>query len=443
MDLESAQDQLRRCARKAVDLAAGFGAHQSEAGVSYEEGLSVAVRLGELESVERQKDRGLAVTVYKDRKKGSATTSDFSDDAVATTVRKAMSIASFTTADEFHGLADASLMADDPPDLDLYHPWDIDVRGAEAVALRAENAGRSLDPRIENSEGASVSTGVGLRVYANSHGFLGAYPVSSHSVSCSVVAKENGVSERDYWYTASRSPDDLESPEAIGERAATRAIERLGARQLSTRVVPVLFPPELARGLFGHFVAAIRGTSQYRKASFLLGCLHEQVFPDWLNIVEDPHIPRGVASAPFDSEGVGTSMRALVENGIARGYILSSYSARRLSMQATGNAGGAHNLVVAPSAGSFDSILADCERAFVVTELLGQGVNTVTGDYSRGAAGFWAEKGAKVHSVSEVTVAGNLTQMFRAIAAVGSDVDTRGTVRCGSVLVDGLTVAGQ
>jgi PmbA protein len=444
MDLETQKKSLAQCAQKAVELAVRQGADQAEAGVSYDEGLSVAVRMGELESVERQKDRGLAVTVYKDQRKGSATTSDFSDAAIETTVAKAISIARFTAPDEFAGLADAELMARTPPDLDLCHSWDVDVRSAEKTALRTEDAARSFDARIENSEGASVSSGVGVRAYANSHGFVGAYGLSSHSIGCSVVAKNgSGSLERDYWYSAARSAGELEGAEAIGAHAAKRAVARLGARQLSTRVVPVLFVAELARGLFGHFVAAIRGTSQYRKASFLLDCLGEQIFPEWLCVTEDPHIPRAMASAPFDSEGVATSRRELIENGIVRGYVLSSYSARRLSMRTTGNAGGAHNLVVASTAGTLEDIVAGLDSAFVVTELLGQGANTVTGDYSRGAAGYWVERGEPMHAVSEVTVAGNLRDMFRNVVLVGSDVDLRGTVRCGSVLVDGLTVAGQ
>jgi PmbA protein len=280
-------------------------------------------------------------------------------------------------------------------------------------------------------------------VYANSHGFLGGYPTSTYSTSCSVVAKSNGSLERDYWYTVSRSPDELETPESVGEHAARRAVQRLGARQLSTRVVPVLFPAELAKGLFGHLIAAIRGTSQYRRASFLLDACGKQVFPPFIDINEDPLIPRALGSAPFDGEGVATQARRLVEGGVLQGYVLSSYSARRLGLPTTANAGGVHNLIVRPTAGSFEEILAGCREAFVVGELLGQGVNIVTGDYSRGAAGFWVENGQIVHPVNEVTIAGSLADIFRRIQSVGSDIDYRGTVRCGSVLIDALTVAGQ
>jgi PmbA protein len=443
MDTAATKDSLERSASQAIDLATRLGADQAEAGVSFDEGLNVTVRLGTLESVERQKDRGLGVTVYRDRRKGSASTSDFSTRGIDDAVRKALSIASFTAADEFAGLADAELMAVNPRDLDLYHPWELDVDGATELAARTESAARDLDPRIDNSEGAIVSTGAGIRVYANSHGFQGTYATSSHSISCSVVAKADGLLERDYWYSAARAADELESPAAIGERAARRALDRLGSRQLGTRVAPVVFTAELARGLFGHFVAAIRGTAQYRKASFLVGAAGQQVFPEWLDIREDPLIPRGMASAAFDGEGVATGARDLVVDGVLQGYVLSSYSARRLGLRTTGNAGGIHNLVVAPNAGPLESIVSGCETVLIVTELLGQGVNTVTGDYSRGAAGMWVERGEVAYPVSEVTIAGNLRDMFLRIQAIGSDVDLRGAVRCGSVLVDGVTIAGR
>jgi PmbA protein len=442
MDRNAVAESLRAVAARAVELARHLGADQAEAGVSYEEGLSVTVRMGELESVERQRDRGLAVTVYRDGRKGSASTTDFSAASIEDTVRKALSIGSYTAADEYAGLADAELMAAAPPDLDLYFPSDPDVEQATATALRAENAARALDARIANSEGASVSGGVGQRVYANTHGFVGGYPTSTYSTSCSVVAKSNGSLERDYWYSVSRSPDDLEAPEHVGEEAARRAVARLDARPLSTRKVPVLYPAELAKGLFGHLIAAIRGTAQYRRASFLLDAVGRQVLPSFIDIDEDPWIPRGLASAPFDAEGVATRQRRLVAGGVLQGYVLSSYSARRLGLPTTANAGGVHNLLVKPTAGTLADLIADCEQGFVVGELLGQGVNIVTGDYSRGAAGFWVERGQIVHPVHEVTIAGDLAELFRQIQAVGSDIDMRGTVRCGSVRVDGLTLAG-
>jgi PmbA protein len=442
MDNQAVAESLKAVAERAVALARRQGADQAEVGVSYEEGLSVTVRMGELESVERQRDRGLAITVYREQRKGSASTTDFSTSSVEDTVRKAMSIGSFTAADEYAGLAEPELMAAQQRDLALFFPWEVDVDRAAELALRSENAARSFDARIANSEGASVSSGVGQRVYANSHGFVGAYPTSTHSMSCSVLAKESESLERDYWYTVSRHPDDLETPERVGEEAAQRAVRRLGARSLSTRKVPVLYPAELAKGLFGHLIAAVRGTAQYRRASFLLDAAGKQVLPKFIDIEEDPWIPRALASAPFDAEGVATRRRSLVEGGVLQGYVLSSYSARRLGLATTGNAGGIHNLIVKPTTGTLADLIKDCDEAFVVGELLGQGVNTVTGDYSRGAAGFWVKRGEIVHPVHEVTIAGNLADLFREIQAVGSDVDERGTVRCGAVRVDGLTLAG-
>jgi len=443
MDEKGVEASLDTVAAQAVELAKRLGADQAEAGASYEEGLSVTVRMGEVESVERQRDRGLAVTVYRDQKKGSASTTDFDPASVEEIVRKALSIGSFTTADEYAGLADARLMAADPPDLELYYPWELDVDGATALALRAENAARALDSRIANSEGASVTSSAGRRSYANSHGFVGSYPTSTYSLSCSVVAKSASSLERDYWYTVSRRPEDLDSPERVGEESARRALARLDARPVSTRVVPVIYPAELARGLFGHLVAAIRGTAQYRRATFLVGAAGTQVLSSLVDITEDPLIPRALGSAPFDGEGVVTKRRELVTSGVLQGYVLSSYSARRLGMPTTGNAGGAHNLLVRPTAGPLEELIKGCDEGFVVGELLGQGVDIVSGDYSRGAAGFWVERGEVVHPVNEVTIAGNLRELFQNIRAIGSDVETRGVVRCGSVLVEGLTLAGQ
>ena len=443
MDTARIRPSLESTASEAVGLARRLGADQAEAGISHEEGFSVTVRMGELESVERQRDRGLSVTVYRGGRKGSASTVDYSPDAVEQTVRKAMSIAEFTAEDEFAGLAEAERMAVDLPDLDLYHPWEIDIAEAERLALRAEDAARGADERIANSKGATVSTGGGVRAYANSHGFCAGFPASSHALSCSVVAARDGSLERDYWYSTARVPGELEAPESVGETAAGRTVRRLGARQLSTRTVPVVFPADLARGLFGHLVSAITGASQYRRASFLLDAAGERIFPEFMEIREDPFIPRAMGSAAYDSEGVATRRRTLVAEGVLNGYVLSSYSARRLGLQTTGNAGGVRNLIVAPNGGPLETLLAECPQAFLVGELLGRGVNTVTGDYSRGAAGFWVEDGAIVHPVHEVTLAGNLKDVFKNIRKVGSDVDTRGGIRSGSVLVEGFTVAGQ
>ncbi|HSG63600.1 MAG TPA: metalloprotease PmbA [Gammaproteobacteria bacterium] len=443
MDQLEAREALRTTAIEAVDLARRLGADQAEAGVSYEEGLSVTVRLGELESVERQRDRGLAVTVYREQRKGSASTAALATASVEEVVRKALSIASFTAADRYGGLADADLMAHGYPDLDLCHPWSLDVTAAEAIALETEDAARALDARISNSEGATVSTSVAAQAYANSHGFAGAFTTSNHSISCSVVAGQDGSLERDYWFTLARSRDELDAAAEVGREAARRTLRRLGAKQIATTRMPVLYPAYLARGLFGHLVAAIRGTSQYRKATFLLDACGEQIFSRIVDVDEEPLLPGALGSAPYDSEGVATRARALVAGGVLQGYVLSSYSARRLGLKTTGNAGGVHNLIVRPTVATAQELLEAHPRLFLVNELLGQGVNTVTGDYSRGAAGFLVERGEIVQPVHEVTIAGSLAELFKRIEAIGPDVDRRGAIRSGSVLVEELTIAGS
>ena len=420
------------------------GATQAEADVSLQQGLSVTVRLGEVETVEYQRDRGLGITVYFDGAKGSASSADLRPAAVRDMVAKACSIARHTARDEYAGLADAADMARDVPDLDLYHPWDISPEQAIELARECEAAGRAVDRRLANSEGASVGTHRGVRVYGNSHGFLGGYPSTSHSISCALVAQEGADMQRDYWYTASRSPDALEPPAQIGRRAAKRALARLGARQISTRKAPVLFAAELARGFFGHLVGAVRGTSQYRKASFLLDAMGEQVLPAFVQMHERPHLLRALASSPFDAEGVATRDRDLVRDGVLTGYVLSSYSARKLGMRTTGNAGGIHNLLLDSSEGLLDTpaLLRLMGTGLYVTELMGQGVNGVTGDYSRGASGFWVENGAIAYPVHEVTIAGNLRQMYRGVRALGSDVDRLGAIQTGPVLIGEMTIAG-
>src|SRR6202140_2353597 len=370
------------------------GASQAEAAVSQDTGLSVGVRLGEVETLEHQRDRGMGITVYFGQRKGSASTADFSLDAVRATVAKACSIARFTAEDSSAGLADAALMARAPQDLDLSHPWNVSADRAIEIAKSCEAAALAFDSRINNSEGASLGTHQGLHVYGNTHGFVGGYPTTSHTLSCVVLAGTGEDMQRDYWYSSSRDWRELEQPEAIGRESARRTIARLGPRKLGTRRAPVLFVPEIARGLIGHFVAAIRGSSQYRQSSFLLNSLGQQVFPAGLSIAERPHIPKAMGSAPFDDEGVETRDRELVADGILTGYILSSYSAGKLGLKTTGNAGGAHNLIVAPNlAGGMDVLLARLGTGLLVTELMGQGVNMVTGDYSRGAGGFWVENG--------------------------------------------------
>jgi len=442
MDTTVLETELAAIAERALTRANRGGASAAEAGVSYDEGLSVTVRLGSLESLERQRDRGLAVTVYCDGRKGSASTADFSTAAVDETVDRALSIARFTQVDEYAGLADPDRLATDPPDLQLYHPWALSVEQAEALAHTTEAAALATDPRIKNSDGATVNTHEAMRVYANSHGFCAGYPTSYHSTSCAVLAQQGDSMERDYWYTVARSPESLEPGETIGRRAAQRALRRLGGRQLSTRRAPVVFPPELARGVFGHMLAGISGTSQYRRASFLMDAKGQQILPDFVHIEEDPLIPGAMGSVPFDSEGVAVARRTLVAAGVLTDYVLSSYSARRLGTATTGNAGGIHNLNVQPTAGDLKALLAPLEGAFLVGELMGQGANTVTGDYSRGAAGFWVEQGEVQYPVNEVTIAGNLAEMLRNITMLGSDVDRRGTIRCGSLVVGEMTIAG-
>ena len=438
------QTDLESIIERALQEARARGASQAEAAVSQDTGLSVGVRLGEVETLEHQRDRSMGITVYFGQRKGSASTADFSLEAVAATVAKACSIARFTAEDANSGLADAALMARAPPDLNLSHPWNVTADRAIEIAKTCESAALRFDARINNSEGASVGTHQGLHVYGNTHGFVGGYPTTSHTLSCVVLAGTGEDMQRDYWYTSSRDWHELQDPEAVGRESARRTIARLGPRKISTRRSPVLFVPELARGLIGHFIAAIRGSSQYRQASFLLNSAGQQVFPANFSISERPHLPKAMASAPFDDEGVATRDRELVAGGVLTGYILSSYSARKLGLKTTGNAGGSHNLIVAPTlTGGVDAMLSRLGTGLLLTELMGQGVNTVTGDYSRGAAGFWVENGQIQYPVAEVTIAGNLLSMFPGIAAVGDDIDTRGGVRVGSILVDEMTIAGE
>jgi PmbA protein len=439
-----AQADLESIIERALEEARTRGASQAEAAVSQDTGLSVGVRLGEVETLEHQRDRSMGITVYFGQRKGSASTADFSLEAVRATVAKACSIARFTAEDACSGLADAALMERAPLNLDLSHPWNVSADRAIEIAKSCEAAALGFDSRINNSEGASVGTHQGLHVYGNTHGFVGGYPTTSHTVSCVVLAGTGEDMQRDYWYTSSRDWHELQDSEAVGRESARRTIARLDPRKINTRRAPVLFVPELARGLIGHFVAAIRGSSQYREASFLLNSVGQQIFPSGFSIAERPHIPKAMGSAPFDDEGVATRNRELVADGILTGYILSSYSARKLGLKSTGNAGGSHNLLVAPSlAGGAAAMLSQLGTGLMVTELMGQGVNTVTGDYSRGAAGFWVENGVLQYPVAEITIAGNLREMLAGIAAVGDDIDARGGTQVGSILLQEMTIAGE
>jgi PmbA protein len=440
---EAHGDDLLALVEIALKEAKALGASQAEAAVSMDVGLSVSVRLGEVETVEYQRDRGMGVTVYFGTRKGSASTADLSAAGLRETGSKAWSIARFTAEDPCAGLADPDTLATKIPDLALSHPWDITPERACELALECEAAAMDVDGRITNSEGAGVSTHRGVRAYGTSHGFLAAYPGTVHSVSCAVLGTEGDAMERDYWYSTVRDWRELEDVASIGRRSGERAVRRLGARKLGTTKVPVLYSPDVARGLVSYYVGAIRGGSQYRRASFLLESAGQQVFPDWFAISERPHLPKALASAPFDHEGVATNDRELVAGGVVLGYVLSTYSARKLGLRTTGNAGGTHNLIVAGRGRDFDGMLALMGRGLLVTELMGQGVNGVTGDYSRGAAGFWVEDGRIAFPVHEVTIAGNLKDMYRAIADVGSDVDVRGGIRTGSILVEEMTVAGD
>lgn len=418
------------------------GASASEVAVHIENGLCVTVRMGEVETIEHNRDKGLGVTVYFGQRKGTASTSDFTPAAIQQAIQAACTIARYTAADECAGLAGAGLMAKDIPDLDLYHPWRIDAETAITLAEECELQARHTDKRITNSEGATVTSHQGLRVYGNSHGFCGGYASTRHSISCAVIAKDNNSMQRDYWYSVSRDRDDLESATEIGRHAAQRTVKRLGARRVKTQQAPVVFAADIAGSLLSHFLRAISGGNLYRHASFLEGHLGKQVFPGFVHIFEQPHLKKALGSAPFDNDGVATCMHDLVSDGIIRNYVLDTYAARKLGMETTGNSGGIHNLLIDPGKRDFEALLQEMHKGVLVTELMGMGVNIVTGDYSRGAAGYWVEGGKIAYPVEEFTIAGNLRDMFMHIQDVGNDVDIRGNIRTGSILVDGITIAG-
>lgn len=435
-------DDLKDIAERILARAKAQGASAAEAEVSQGFGQSVTVRRGEVETIEYNRDKGLSVTVYFGHQRGHANTSDLDLKAIHDTVDAACSIARYTAADESAGLADEALLAREFPELDLYHPWDLSVEAAIDLARQCEDAAFKIDSRINNSEGGSAGTQESLFVYANSLGFSGGYPTSRHDLSCAVIAESENGMQRDYWYSSARDPRDLEHAIAIGRLAGERTVRRLDARQLRTTQVPVLFEAPIAVGLIGHLVSAISGGSLYRKASFLLDAKGQQIFPEFFQISERPHLPKALASSPFDQEGVATRARELVQDGVLQGYILGSYSARKLGLQSTGNAGGNHNLLVKSTGENFAELLKKMDTGLLVTELLGHGTNLVTGDYSRGAAGFWVEHGEIKYPVEEITVAGNLRDMFRGIVAVGNDQLVRGSKQCGSILIDRMTVAG-
>ena len=437
------EDQLLSLADQVLEEEKKGGATAAELKTTNGEGLSVDVRLKEVETLEYHRDQGLGLTVYFGEKKGNASTADISPQALKDTVAAACRIAKYTAKDEYSGLADAELMATDFPDLDLYHPWDIQADQAVKLALECESAARDFSPLITNTEGASVSTYRGFSVYANSHGFRGFSRGTRHSISATMVAQERDSMQRDYWHSSSRLHHLLEPAEAVGRKASERAIKRLHGRQIATTKAPILYVPKMARSLISHFTGAISGSAQYRKASFLLDTVGEKIFPEFIRLHEQPFIPQALGSASFDSEGVGLKNKDIVTEGVIQHYLLGSYSARKLGLHTTGNAGGVHNLCLESTGESFDEMLKLLGTGLLVSELIGNSVNGITGDYSRGASGFWVENGEIQYPVEEITIAGNLKDMYQQIVAVGNDIDYQGNTRTGSILIEEMTIAGQ
>lgn len=440
---EQEAERLKSIAADILLEAKKQGADQVETSVSVGKGLSVNVRLGAVETIEHHRDQGVGVTVYKGKKKSFASSTKLDISAIKDMVSAACAIAQYSEEDPFSGLPEQSELATQFPDLSLYHPWDVSAEQAIEMAIICEDAARHYDEKITNSEGASIQTFEGACVLANSLGFNHSYPASRHSLSCSIIGGSDNDMQRDYWYSVAREASQLETPTVVGEKAAQRTVKRLGARSISTRKCPVMFAAEVSGGFIGHFISAIRGGNLYRKSSFLVDSLEQQVFPSFINIHEQPLLPQAMGSAAYDSEGVATAARHIVENGSVKGYVLSCYSARKLGMKSTANAGGVHNLTVEAGDLNFQQMLNEMDTGLLVTELIGQGVNTMTGDYSRGAVGYWVEKGIIQFAVEEVTIAGNLSDMFKNIVAVGNDVDLRGSTRTGSILISEMTLAGS
>ncbi|WP_166422626.1 metalloprotease PmbA [Paraglaciecola sp. 20A4] len=434
---------IQQIVEDVLKLAKEKGATQAEASMSKVRGIAVSSRLKEVETVEFTNDGGLGITVYQGQRKGSASTADLSPGALRLTVEKAIEIAKYTGEDPCSGLADKDLMAFEPQDLDLYHPIELDTDFAIEQVIKAETAALAFDPRITNSDGASYNANLGTKVYGNSHGLNVGYNSSRYSMSCVVIGEQDGDMQRDYSYTVERQANLMASPEQVGKESAEFTLGRLGARQIKTAKMPVLFDKEIASGLIGHFISAISGGNLFRKSSFLLDKLGEQVLPSWFAISERPHIMRGLASSSFDHEGVRTQDAEIVTDGILNQYLLTSYSARKMNMQTTGHAGGIHNWLIKSSGQSDKQMLAELGTGLLVTELMGQGVNVVTGDYSRGAAGFWVENGIIQYPVHEITIAGNLADMLKNIVAVGAEIERRGSIQTGSILIDNMQVAGD
>tara|TARA_R110000796_G_scaffold241303_3_gene362784 strand:+ start:7337 stop:8692 length:1356 start_codon:yes stop_codon:yes gene_type:complete len=441
-DPEALRAELEQRVAFILDESRRQGASACEVGVSQNTGLSVGVRQGEVETVEFNRDQGFAITLYAGQRKGSASTSDTSDEAIRSAIEAALGIARHASEDSFAGLADPALMATELPDLDLYHPWELSAEQAIERALVCEKAALDMDPRL-TSDSANVSSQQGCRVYGNSNGFIGSALGTRHSASAVlIVGSEQGM-QRDYWYGVDRLASQLPSPEALGRKAAERTLARLGTRSIKTAKVPVLFAADQASGLLGHLIGAIAGGAVYRQSTFLLDAMGQPVFPDWVTIVERPYMPRALGSSAFDGDGLATREQAFVSDGVLRSWVLGTYSARKLNLPSTANAGGVHNLHVTSNAGNLSALLKEMGTGLLVTELMGQGINGVTGDYSRGAGGFWVENGEIQFPVQEVTIAGNLKDMFANLRCVGSDIERRGNNLTGSWLVDGMTVGGE
>ncbi len=441
--IEQERKELTGIIQQILEEAKQQGASAAEANIGTGAGLSVTTRLGEVEKVEHERDKALGMTVYIGNQKGSASSSDFSEVAIKETVTAACNIARFASADECAGLPDPELMATEVPDLDLYHPWNISPENAIELAVECETVARGEDKRINNSDGTSVNTYSGNNFYGNTHGFVGGWHWSSHTIDCTVIAETSNGMQRDGWYSKARNRDDLQSIHDIAKEAAKRTTQRLDAKKLSTRNCPVIFEAPIASGLFSAFVTAISGGSLYRKASFLLDKIDEQIFADHVHIHERPHLRGALGSAPFDNEGMATRNRDLIIDGVLQGYVLSSYSARKLGLQPTANAGGVHNLTIDTSEHDLAELIQQMDTGLLITDMIGFGVNQITGDYSRGAAGLWVENGEIQYPVEEITVAGNLTDMYKQIIHIGNDVDLRGNILTGSVLIENMTVAGE
>lgn len=442
--IDDQEKQLLRLADVALEKAVNCGASSAEVSLGNGKGISVTVRNGEVETVEHNRDKNLSVTVYFGYRSGSASTTDYAESAVEECVNAASNIARFTEEDEFSGLAETGRLATEFPDLDLYHPWHLEMDQAIDLASQCEHAAVSSDSRISNSEGGSISSHHGADLFANSDGFRGISRSSRHSISCSVIAGSGDGMQRDYWYDSSHHRDDLRSPEQIGRETARRTLRRLNARKIKTGSYPVIFEPTMASSLLSHLISAINGPSQYRRASFLLDSVGEKIFGEQIRIHEQPLITRGAASAVFDNEGVATSASDIVTGGVLQRYVLGCYSARKLGLGTTGNAGGVHNLTIEPTVDAgLEQMIADMGSGLVISELIGFGINNVTGDYSRGAFGFWVENGEIAYPVQEFTIAGNLRDMFKSVEAVGADVDTHRSIRNGSILINNMMVAGE